>query len=125
MRPIDLRLDKLPQRVRLAIYALACLILLYLTLAPGKDVPGEGIIWDKAEHAISWAVLAGAGLLLSTHRRWVIPVFAFILGAVIEVLQATMGLGRDGDWHDLAADSVGIAAAWVVWRLMLRAGWVR
>jgi VanZ family protein len=125
MRPIDLRLAKLPQGVRVAIYALACLILLYLTLAPGEDVPGEGLIWDKAEHAISWAVLTGAGLLLSTHRRWVIPVFAFIFGAVIEVLQATMGLGRDGDWHDLAADTVGIAVAWVVWRLLLRAGWVR
>jgi len=125
MRPIDLRLDRLPQRVRVGIYALACLILLYLTLAPGRDVPGVGLVWDKAEHAISWAVLTGAGLLLSTHRRWVIPVFAFIFGAVIEVLQGTMGLGRDGDWHDLAADSVGIAVAWVVWRLMLRAGWVR
>lgn len=125
MRPIDLRLSKLPQRVRVGLYAVACLILLYLTLAPGQDVPGEGLVWDKAEHAISWAVLTGAGLLLSTHRRWVIPVFAFIFGALIEVLQATMGLGRDGDWHDLAADTVGIAAASGVWWLMRRAGWVK
>jgi VanZ family protein len=125
MRPIDLRLDKLPQRVRVGLYALACLILLYLTLAPGQDVPGVGLVWDKAEHALSWAVLTGAGLLLSTHRRWVIPVFAFILGAVIEVLQATMGLGRDGDWRDLAADSVGIVAACAVWWGLRRAGWVR
>jgi len=125
MRPLDLRLKNLPQRVRVGLYALACLILLYMTLAPGEDVPGSGLVWDKAEHAASWAVLTGVGLLLSTHRRWVIPVFAFIFGAVIEVLQGTMGLGRDGDWHDLAADSVGIAVACVVWRLMLRAGWVR
>lgn len=120
-----MRFDRLPRPLRLALYALACLILLYMTLAPGKDVPGEGIIWDKAEHAIAWAVLTGSGLLLSTRRRWVIPLFAFFFGAAVEVLQAIMPFGRDGDWHDLAADTVGIGLAWLVWIGMRRAGWVR
>ena len=125
MRPVRLNLDRLHRRVRLGLYALACLILLYMTLAPGRDVPGVGITWDKAEHAGAWAVLTGAGLLLSTKRRWAIGVFAFVFGAVIEVLQATMGLGRDGDWRDLVSDSVGIASAYLVWWLMRRAGLVR
>jgi uncharacterized protein YfiM (DUF2279 family) len=125
MRAFFSKLSALPRRLRLALYALACLILLYMTLAPGRDVPGVGITWDKAEHATAWAVLTGAGLLLSTKRRWSIGVFAFLLGAVIEVLQATMGVGRDGDWRDLVADTVGIAAAYLVWRLMRRAGWVQ
>jgi VanZ family protein len=116
---------RLSRPVRLAIYVLACLILLYITLAPGKDVPGVGLIWDKAEHAIAWAVLTGAGLLLSTKRRWAIPLFAFLFGAAVEILQAVMPLGRDGDVMDLIADSAGIAAAWIVWRLMVRLGWVR
>ncbi len=120
-----MRFDRLPRPFRLGLFSLACCILLYLTLAPGKYVPGEGIIWDKAEHAISWAVLTGAGLLLSTHRRWAIGVFAFVFGGTVEVLQATMGLGRDGDWHDLAADTVGIAMAYAAWFLMRRLGWVR
>ena len=125
MRSLFSALARLPRRLRLALFGLACCILLYMTLAPGKDVPGEGIIWDKAEHAISWAVLTGAGLLLSTKRRWTIPVFAFLFGALVEVLQGTVGWGRDGDWHDLAADSVGIAVAWLAWRIVLRLGWVR
>ena len=124
MSPFD-HLRRLPRPFRLALYGLACLILLYLTLAPGKDVPGVGLVWDKAEHAISWAVLTGAGLLLSTKRRWAIGVFAFALGAAIEVLQATLPFGRDGDWRDLAADTVGIGLACLVWSLMRRAGWVR
>jgi VanZ family protein len=118
-------LTRLPRRLRLGIFALACAILLYMTLAPGQDVPGLGAIWDKAEHAIAWAVLTGAGLLLSTKRRWAIGVFAFVFGAAVEVLQAIMPLGRDGDWHDLAADSVGIVAAYLVWALLRRLGWVR
>jgi len=109
----------------MALYAAACCVLIYMTLAPGKDVPGVGITWDKAEHALAWAVLTGAGLLLSTRRRWAIGVFAFLFGAAIEVLQATMGWGRDGDWRDLVADSVGIAAAYLAWGLMRRRGWVR
>jgi VanZ family protein len=116
---------RLPRPVRLAVYVLACVILLYLTLAPGKDVPGVGLIWDKAEHAIAWAVLTGAGLLLSTKRRWAIPLFAFLFGAAVEILQAVMPLGRDGDVMDLIADTVGIVTAWLVWRLMVRLGWVR
>jgi VanZ family protein len=125
MRALFFALYRLPRPLRLAIYGLACLILLYITLAPGKDVPEVGIIWDKAEHAIAWAVLTGAGLLLSTKRRWAIPLFAFLFGAAVEILQAVMPFGRDGDWHDLAADSVGIAAAWLVWLGMRRLGWVR
>jgi VanZ family protein len=125
MRSLFLKLSGLPRPVRVALYATACLALLYLTLAPGKDVPGVGLVWDKAEHALSWAVLTGAGLVLSTRRRWAIGVFAFVFGAAIEVLQATLPFGRDGDWHDLAADTVGIGLAYLVWAVWRRLGWVR
>ena len=125
MRPSNLNLGRLPRRLRLALYALACGVLLYMTLAPGKDVPGVNMIWDKAEHATAWAALTGTGLLLSTKRRWAIGAFAFAFGAAIEVLQANMGLGRDGNWADLAADSVGIAAAYLAWALLRRAGRAR
>jgi hypothetical protein len=118
-------LARLPRRLRVALYALACAVVLYMTLAPGHDVPGVGLVWDKAEHALAWAVLTGAGLLLSTRRRWAIGMFAFVFGAAIEVLQATMGLGRDGDWHDLMADSIGIAMAYAAWWVLRRLGWVR
>ncbi|HEX3365078.1 VanZ family protein [Phenylobacterium sp.] len=124
MPPFEL-LRRQPRPLRLAIYALACAILLYLTLAPGKDVPGVGLIWDKAEHAISWAVLTGAGLLLSTKRRWAILLFALVFGAAVEVLQAVLPFGRDGDILDLTADTVGIAVAYGVWLIWRRLGWVR
>jgi len=125
MRSVLSALSRWPRPLRVGLYALACGVLLYLTLAPEKEVPGVGLVWDKAEHAVSWAVLTGAGLLLSTRRRWAIGAFAFVFGALIEVLQANMGLGRDGNWQDLAADSAGIVAAYLVWAPMRRWGWVR
>jgi VanZ family protein len=125
MRHLFAALSRWPRPLRMGLYALACGVLLYLTLAPEQEVPGVGLVWDKAEHALSWAILTGAGLLLSTRRRWAIGLFAFVFGAAVEVLQANMGLGRDGNWADLAADTVGVAAAYLAWALMRRLDWVR
>ena len=110
----------LPRPVRLAIYALAVTIVLYMCLAPSKDVPGEGLVWDKAAHALTWAILAGSGYVLAPRRLRAITVFAIGLGAAIEVAQATMGFGRDGDWRDLAADTIGVTVALGVYLLVRR-----
>src|SRR3569623_181654 len=115
MRSLLSWLNTRPRPFRLGLYALACLILMYLTLAPGRDVPGVGLVWDKAEHSVSWAVLTGAGLLLSTKRRWAIGVFAFLFGAGIEIAQTITPFGRDGEVLDLVADSIGIVVAYVTW----------
>ncbi|HEY2751363.1 hypothetical protein [Phenylobacterium sp.] len=103
---------RLPRPLRLALYALATAILLYLCLAPSRDLPKVNL-WDKEEHAIAWFVLAATGLLLSPRRPRAIALYAFGVGAFVEVAQGLMGLGRDADWHDLAADSVGIVAAFI------------
>jgi VanZ family protein len=125
MRSLLSWLNNRPRPLRLGVYALACAVLMYITLAPGKDVPGEGLVWDKAEHSLSWAILTGAGLLLSTRRRWAIGLFAWLFGAAIEVGQATMPFGRDGNFADWIADTVGIAVAYLVWWGMRRLGWVK
>lgn len=125
MRSLFSAIARLPRPLRLALYALACAILLYMTLAPSRDVPGAELIWDKAAHSLAWAVLTGSGLLLSTKRRWAIGVFAFLFGAGIEVLQTVLPLGRDGEWQDLVADSTGIVLAFLIWALIRRLGWVR
>jgi VanZ family protein len=122
--PFDL-IAGLPRPWRLALYALATLILCYMTLAPARDVPGADLVWDKAEHGSAWTVLTLAGLVLSTHRRWAIGVFAVAFGAAIEVLQATMPFGRDGNVADWIADVIGVAAAYLLWLIARRLGWVR
>lgn len=109
-----LRPDLLPLRLRLAAYGFAVAVLLYLTLAPSQDLPKEHM-WDKAEHASAWLVLAVIGLALWPARPRRIAAFAFCLGALVEVLQWAMPFGRDGDVRDLLGDSVGIAAALVIW----------
>jgi VanZ family protein len=118
-------INGLPRPWRLALYALASLILSYMALAPEHDVPGSDLVWDKLEHASAWTVLTLLGLLLSTKRRWAIGLFALAFGALIEVLQAVMPFGRDGNVADWIADAVGIAAAYVLWLIAWRLRWVR
>ena len=115
----------LPRRVRLSLYAVAAVILSYVALAPTQDVPGADLLWDKAEHGSAWTVLTLAGLALSTKRRWAIGVFAIAFGAIIEVLQAVMPFGRDGNVADWIADIIGVAAAYVLWFIARRLGWVK
>ncbi|HKP77547.1 MAG TPA: VanZ family protein [Phenylobacterium sp.] len=101
---------RFPRPVRLALYALAALILLGLCLAPTKDLPDPGT-GDRFEHLAAWFVLTLTGYVLAPRRRLAIPAFAFAYGVVIEVLQAVTPFGRHGDPKDLAADVVGIALA--------------
>nr|MEA2798934.1 hypothetical protein [Phenylobacterium sp.] len=103
-------LDRLPLALRLGLYGVAVAILLYLCLAPSKALPSSNLS-DKWEHTIAWAVLAGVGLVLFPGRPVAIVVFALGFGVLVEVLQAALPFGRDGDWKDWAADCVGVAAA--------------
>jgi VanZ family protein len=89
-------------------------VLLYLCLAPGKDLP-EVTLWDKAEHASAWFVLTAIGLAFWPRRPGRVAGFALAFGALVEVLQAVMPLGRDGDWRDWVADAIGVMAALVIW----------
>jgi VanZ family protein len=104
----------LPRPLRLALYALATAILLYLCLAPSKDLPKVNL-WDKEEHAAAWLVLTATGLILSPRRPRAIALYAFGIGVFVELAQWAMGFGRDADWHDVAADCVGIVVAFLVY----------
>ncbi|MBA4011354.1 MAG: hypothetical protein C0481_05760 [Phenylobacterium sp.] len=110
----------IPRPLRLAIFGAAVTVILYLTLPPSKDVPGSGLVWDKAAHAIAFGLLVVIGLLMSTHRRKTVIACVWGLAAGIEVAQALMPFGRQGDWIDLFADTVGIALGVGLWALARR-----
>jgi VanZ family protein len=109
-----------PRPVRIAVFGLAVAVILYLTLAPSEDVPGSEALWDKASHAIAFGGLAVIGLLMSTHRRWLVVLAVLGLGVGIEFAQALMPFGRDGDWRDALADGVGVLIGLAAWSIARR-----
>lgn len=92
-------------------FAVALGVTAWGSLAPQRDVAFTAGLWDKAQHAVGYALLA---LLLMAAQRvtrpWSAGVTVLALGAVIELLQA-LTPDRTADAADLLADAVGIALA--------------
>lgn len=81
---------------------------LAVCLAPAKYVEVVNVN-DKVEHALGFALLVLWFCAIYPRRRyWMIVVGFVLLGALIEVLQGAMNLGRRADILDWCADSVGV-----------------
>ncbi|MDO9432480.1 MAG: VanZ family protein [Phenylobacterium sp.] len=117
MRPL---FSFIPRPIRVAVFLAAVTVILYLTLAPNQDVPGSGMIWDKAAHSIAYGLLTLVGLFMSTHRRWMVVAAVWSLGIGVEIAQGLMGFGRQGDWRDALANTIGIVLAYVLWAIARR-----
>jgi hypothetical protein len=79
------------------------------SLLPGQAVPALGMS-DKIKHFLAFALLAFwfGSIVVRGDLPWV-AVAAVALGGLIELLQLVMGLGRDAEWLDLLADTIGVA----------------
>lgn len=92
-------------------FAVALAATAWGSLAPQRDVAFASGLWDKAQHALGYALLA---LLLVASQRaprpWRAGAVVLAIGAVIEALQA-LTPDRTADPLDLAADAAGIAVA--------------
>ena len=103
-------------------------VVLVLTLTPADEMPRtpawELLSFDTAAHAGVFVVLAGLSWFsLRRQRRWpglarragaAVLAGCLLFGALIEVLQMTMRLGRHGEWSDLLSDGLGAALAVVL-----------
>ncbi len=99
----------IPRPIRLFLFVAACLVILYLSLAPTTAIP-QVTLWDKVEHATAYFGLSVLGVW-AFHERVRRVVIGLILGGIgVEIAQATMGWGRDGDPLDALANTVGVAA---------------
>jgi VanZ family protein len=92
-----------------AVLLLLLIVISYLALAP---VPPKSISsgWDKLNHTLAFASLAFCGhwSLAPGRARWLfLPLALLAYGAAIELLQLNIP-GRDGEWADLFADTVGM-----------------
>lgn len=95
--------------IRIGLFAVACAVVAWLSLSPSETLPQGLTFWDKAEHALAYLGLALLGAFAFPTRLGRLAVGLLIGGIGVEILQSTMGLGRQGDALDALANSVGIA----------------
>ena len=96
----------------------------YLSLEPGGSLPTPGG-FDKVEHFMTYAglMLWFSGLARRRHH-WLVAAALVALGGCLELLQASMELGRSAEWLDFAANTAGVAIGWFA-AAMLGDRWVQ
>jgi VanZ family protein len=93
-----------------------------LQTALGGEVP-QG--FDKVEHFSTYMFLAVWFTGLFARRRWWTVVVALLaLGASMEAGQYIMRAGRTADFHDMAANTVGVAVGLLL-AVLLTGGWAQ
>lgn len=102
-----------------ALFWFAVVTLAVMSLFPGERLPAfTASIWDKAQHAGGFALLAVLGLWgyagFRIERRvhaWRVLLGLMAFGIAIEFAQAATGW-RHGDAADAVADAVGLVLGW-------------
>ena len=93
-----------------ALLAIFLIVISYLALSPAPP-PTLSTGWDKSNHALAFASLAFSSVwaLWQRPRQWIWLVIALVgYGIAIEIAQSFLP-PREADWHDVVADSIGIA----------------
>lgn len=98
-----------PAQRRWAFWLCAASVLALCLMPPAQHLPSTG--WDKANHALAFAVLAVLGLAAYPARAARVLLGLLAFGALIELLQSLTGY-RTAEWLDLVADAAGLAAGW-------------
>jgi VanZ family protein len=91
----------------IAIGVAMVLVVTIACLVPAKELPKTGMS-DKFEHLLAFGALSFwfCSIVVRRDLPWVgLAVVGF--GALIELAQGAMGWGREADWRDLLADSLG------------------
>lgn len=94
---------------RAAFWALLLTVAVFSLMPTGYLPPQVFSLWDKAQHALAFAALAGLGLRAYPHHPWHLVTGLLVFGGAIELAQAATGW-RHGEWGDWLADAVGLAA---------------
>jgi VanZ family protein len=90
-------------------FAVGLVVVMALALAP-PQVPTPTTGWDKANHAMAFAMLALLGFAAYPQRVWALSAGLLAYGGMIELLQGLTDY-RTAEWLDWAADSIGIGLA--------------
>ncbi|MDN3920773.1 VanZ family protein [Roseateles violae] len=106
------------QAPRRALFLLLIAVISWLALTPHP--PRElSTGWDKSNHLLAFGALMLSSRLAWPRRRWTLLLALFAYGGLIEILQ-TFVPGRDGEWPDLLADSLGLALGLLLDALLRR-----
>ena len=106
------------RRLRWGNFWWACDWLLAAGVVIGSLIPPSELdamvptVNDKIMHCGAYFLLGiwFAGSMEPRNHRW-LAIVLIAMGGAIEILQYYMGFGRDADWRDFVANSIGVLVA--------------
>jgi VanZ family protein len=99
------------RKLLLTVWVLALGLVTVLALLPVEHLQLPVFDWwDKAQHALAFAVLTGGACLLWPRATVRVVVGMIAYGAALELAQWAVGW-RFAEWSDLLADAVGVVVA--------------
>ena len=99
-------------------FAVGLVLMLVVALLP-PQVPMFSTGWDKANHALAFAILAVLGLASYPRRMALVLIGLLAYGGLIELLQGLTPY-RTAEWLDVGADGVGLAVGSMLTRVSPR-----
>ena len=101
------------------LYFVLIAVILVIAIVPQVEAP-IGTPNDKVNHIIAFFTLAFLAKLLWPEKRiWVKALWLAAFGALIEVLQGVMKVGRNAAFDDFVADVLATAAGLIAARAIL------
>jgi VanZ family protein len=100
------------------LFPVCLVVVVALALAP-PEVPMPTTGWDKANHALTFAVLVLLGFAAYPGRIALVLLGLLAYGGAIELLQGLTDY-RTAEWLDWGADAVGLALGSVLTRFSPR-----
>src|SRR5687768_18404045 len=93
-------------------FSVCLVVVLVAALVPPQTLVSP-VVWDKANHALAFAVLGMLACLGYPERKLPVLLGLVAYGVLIELLQSLTGY-RTGDALDVVADGVGRLFGWTV-----------
>ncbi len=108
--------------LRRGLFYAGVIAVIWVSVVPADALVETGI-WDKAEHAGAYALLALFGYVAyrSTTQRNRLSVSLVALGIALECVQ-TQVPGRVGDLGDALANTIGVVVIYITYRTVAALG---
>jgi VanZ family protein len=119
-------IKRLLERSAYAVSILLTILITYLSLSSLKELDLKISVSDKLLHVSAYLALTISWLfaILKSHKNFKVKLqigFTLcIFGIIIEILQSSMPLNRQGDYLDVLANSSGIILGIITFNYLLR-----
>lgn len=110
-------------RIMPLLFAVCVGVITVMSMIPSTRLPNALDFWDKAQHALAFAILTVTGSIAYPNKRTRTYIGLILFAVGIELIQKYFTTTHVGDVLDLLADGVGGILGIIIYALLRR--WIQ